>query len=142
MLSSRFTPLATGQSSQECVFSYRLCIHRPCSSTRQRTVHAISCSVMQFPYLLCISFMIRSNPVHPLRRALPYPYCMRRCVCYNRCLGCLSALVYRLALRNKIFQYCMVFVPLSVSRWNDLNDLLFDKVVLADCKCRAIFFFA
>ena len=78
-------------------------------------------------------FKIKSNPMHPLSCALPLQY--------------VPALVTRgdlVAHRHSFTppscttsQCHRSLVPLSVSLWNNLSDLLFDGVGLAGFKSRA-----
>ena len=86
---------------------------------------------------VCMLYKIRCNPMHPLTDALPGPY--------------VPVLVTRGALvphrytytppRCRTSQYFRTFVPLSVSLWNDLADLVFDGVRLAGFKGRANAFY-
>ena len=82
---------------------------------------------------LCMFFKIKSNPMHPLRGALPLPYVPARVT--------RAALdPHRLSFappRCRTSQYLRNFVPLSVSLWNDLSDPVFDGVGLAGFKSRA-----
>ena len=83
--------------------------------------------------VLCILYKIRCNPMHLLNDALPGPYVP---VWVTR--GALVAHRYTYAPpRCRTLQYRITFVPLSVSRWNDLADPVFDGVVLAGFKSRA-----
>ena len=83
-------------------------------------------------YLLML-FKIKSNPMHPLSGALPLPYVPARVT-----LGALVAHRYSFAPpRCWTSQYSRIFVPLSVSLWNDLSDPVFDGVGLAGFKSRA-----
>ena len=71
---------------------------------------------------LCKLFKIRSDPMHPLSGALPLPYVPARVT-----RGALVA--HRLSFappRCRSSQYRRSFVPLSVSLWNYLSDLVFD----------------
>ena len=71
--------------------------------------------------------------MHRLNDALPGPYVPVRVT-----RGDLVADRYTYApLRCRTSQYRMTFVPLSVSLWNDLADLVFDGVGLAGFKSRA-----
>ena len=82
---------------------------------------------------LCMLFKIKSNPMHPLSGALPLPYVPVRVTC-----GALVA--HRHSFwppRYRTSQYRRSFVPLSVSIWNDLSDLVFDGVGLVGVKSRA-----
>ena len=78
-------------------------------------------------------FKIKSNPMHPLSGALPLPYVPARVT-----RGALVAHRHSFAPpRCRTSQYRRIFVPLSVSLWNDLSDPVFDGVGLADFKSRA-----
>ena len=78
-------------------------------------------------------FKIKSNPMHPLSGALPLPYVPARVI-----RGALVAHRHSFAPpRCWTSQYRRSFVPLSVSLWNDLSDLVFDGVALAGFKSRA-----
>ena len=78
-------------------------------------------------------FKIKSNPMHPLRGALPLPY-----VPASVTRGALVAHRHSFAPpRCRTSQYRKSFVPLSVSLWNDLSDPVFDGVGLAGFKSRA-----
>ena len=82
---------------------------------------------------LCMLFKIRSNPVHPLSGALPLPYVPARVI-----HGAFIAHRQSFAPpRCRTSQYRRSFVPLSVSLWNDLSDLVFDGVGLASFKSGA-----
>ena len=71
--------------------------------------------------------------VHPLHSALPGPYVLVRVTC--------GALVPQrntyAPLRCRTRQHHRTFIPLSVSRWNDLGDPVFDGVGLSGFKSRA-----
>ena len=82
---------------------------------------------------LCMLFKIKSNPVHPLSGALPFPYVPAR---VTHC----ALVAHRPSFappRCRTSQYHRTFVPLSVSLWNDLSDPVFDSVGLAGFKSRA-----
>ena len=82
---------------------------------------------------LCMLFMIKSNPVHPLSGALPLPY-----VLAGVTRGALVAHRHSLEPpRCRTSQCRRSFVPLSMSLWNDLSDSAFDGVGLAVFKSRA-----
>ena len=82
---------------------------------------------------LCMLFKIKSNPLHPLSDALPLPYVPARVA-----RGALVAHMHSFAPpRCRTSQYRRTFVPLYVSLWNDLSDLVFDGVGLAGFKSRA-----
>ena len=84
--------------------------------------------------VLCMLYEIRCNPVRPLNGALPGPYVPARVTG-----GALVAHRYTYAPpRCRTFQYSRIFIPFSVSLWNDLaNNPLFDGVRLAGFKSRA-----
>ena len=78
-------------------------------------------------------FKIKGNPLHPLSDALPLPYVPARVT-----RGALVAHMHSFAPpRCRTSQYRRTFVPLYVSLWNDLSDLVFDGVGLAGFKSRA-----
>ena len=73
---------------------------------------------------LCMLFMIKSNPLHPLRGALLLPYVP---VCVTR--GALVAHRHSFVPpRCWTSHYHRSFVPLSLSLWNYLSDPVFDGV--------------
>ena len=78
-------------------------------------------------------YKVRCNPVHPLNGALPGPY--------EPALVTSGALVthrYTYAPpRCRTLQYSRIFIPFSVSLWNDLANPVFDGVGLAGFKRRA-----
>ena len=81
--------------------------------------------------VLCMLYNIWCNPMHQLIDALPGPYVPVRVT-----RGFLVAHGYTYAPpRRKTSQYRMTFVPLSVSLWNNLADLVF--VGLAGFKSKA-----
>ena len=83
--------------------------------------------------VLCMVYMIRCNPVHPLNGALPGPYVPARVT-----RGALVAHRYTYAQpRCRTLQYNRTFIPFSVSLWNDLANPVFDGVGLAGFKNRA-----
>ena len=78
-------------------------------------------------------FKIKSNPMHPLSGALPFPY-----VTASVTRGALVAHRHSFAPpRCRTSQYLRSFVPLSVSLRNDLSDPPFDSVGLEGFKSRA-----
>ena len=78
-------------------------------------------------------FKIKSNPMRPLRGALPFPYVPGRVT-----RGELVAHRHSFApQRCRTSQYQRTFVHLSVSLWNDLCDPVFDGAGLASFKGRA-----
>ena len=82
---------------------------------------------------LCMLFKIKSNPMHPLSGALPLPYIPAR-VTRGALVDHRHSFV---PLRCRTSQYRGTFVPISVSLWNDLSDIVFDGVGLAGFKSRA-----
>ena len=82
--------------------------------------------------VLCMLYKIRCNSMHQLNDALPRPYVPVRVT-----RGALVAHRYTFAPpRCRTSQYSRIFVPLSVSLWNDLADPVFDGVELAGFKSR------
>ena len=82
---------------------------------------------------ICMLYKIRCNPMHPLYGALPEPYVPVR-------VGRGAVIAHRYTYappRCRTSQYHRMFIPLSVSLWNDLRDLVFDGEGLADSKSRA-----
>ena len=70
--------------------------------------------------------------MHPLYGALPVPDVTVRVT-----RGAVMAHLYIHAPpRCRTSQYCRNFIPLSVSLWNDLSDLVVDGVGLAGFKSR------
>ena len=83
--------------------------------------------------VLCMLYKIRLNPIDPLHGGLPVPYVLVRVT-----QSAVIAHWYTYAPPHcRTSQYCMTFIPLSVSLWNDLGDPVFDGVGLAGFKCRA-----
>ena len=83
--------------------------------------------------VLRMLYKIRCNPAHPRNVALPGPYVPVRVT-----RGALVAHRYTYAPPCcRTSQYCMIFIPLSVSLWNDLANPIFDGVGLAGFKSRA-----
>ena len=69
-------------------------------------------------------FMIKSIPMHPLKRALLLPYVPARVT-----PGALVANRHSFSPpRSRTSQYYRIFVPLSVSLWNDLGEPVFNGV--------------
>ena len=82
--------------------------------------------------VLCMLYMIRCNPVHPLTGALSGPYVPARVT-----RGALVAHRYTYAPpRCRTLKYSRTFIPFSVSLWNNLADPVFDGVGLAGFKSR------
>ena len=83
--------------------------------------------------VLCMLYNIRCNPVHPLNGALPGPYVPARvtrgALVAHRCTYAPP--------RCRTLQYSRIFIPFSVSLWNDLANPVFDGVGLAGFKRRA-----
>ena len=83
--------------------------------------------------VLYMLYKIRCNPVHPLNSVLPGPYVP---VLVTR--GTLVAHRFTYAPpRCRTLQYSRIFIPFSVSLWNDLANPVFDGVGLAGFKSRA-----
>ena len=83
--------------------------------------------------VLCMLYKIRCNPMHPLCGALPVPYVPLRVT-----RGAVITHQFTYAPpRCGTSQYCLTFIPLSVSPWNDRSDPVFDGVGLAGFKNRA-----
>ena len=65
------------------------------------------------------------------------------CVCHSSesshslIYGSISYISYIAPPRCRTSQYCRIFIPLSVSLWNDLSDPVFDGVAPAGFKSRA-----
>ena len=73
---------------------------------------------------LCMLFKIKSNPMHPLSSALPFPFVPARVT-----RGALVAHRHSFAPpRCRNSKYCRSFMHLSVSHCNDLSDPVFDGV--------------
>ena len=76
--------------------------------------------------VLYLLFKIKSNPMHPLGGALPWPYVLARVT-----RGALVDHRHSFApLRGRTSPYRRTFVPKSVFHWNDLCDPEFDGVGL------------
>ena len=76
--------------------------------------------------VLCMRYKIRCNPVHPLNGALPGPYVPVRVT-----RGAVIAHRYTYAPpRCRTLQYSRIFIPFSVSLWNDFANSVFDGVGL------------
>ena len=83
--------------------------------------------------VLYMLYKIRCNPMHPLCGALPVPY-----VPLQVTWGAVITHQFTYAPpRCRTSQYCLTFIPLSVSPWNDRSDPVFDGVRLAGFKNRA-----
>ena len=83
--------------------------------------------------VLCMLYMIRCNPMHPINGARPRP-----CVPVLVTRGALVEHRYTYAPpRFRTSQYSRTFIPLSVSLWNDLSNPVFDGVGLAGFNSRA-----
>ena len=90
---------------------------------------------------LYILYKIRRNQMHPLYGALPGP-----CVSVIVTLGALVAHRYTTRLlaaepKTGSRSNAGLFIPLSVSPWNDLGDAVFDDVGLTGFKSRPINFY-
>ena len=83
--------------------------------------------------VLCMLYKIRCNPAHPLNGAVPGPYVPVRVT-----RGALVAHRYTYAPpRCRTLQYSRIYIPFSVSLWNNLANPVFDGVGLAGFKSRA-----
>ena len=83
--------------------------------------------------VLCMLYKIRCSQMHPLNDALPGPYVPVRVT-----RGALVAHRFTYAQPHcRTSQYHRMFVPLSVSLWNDLGEPMFDGVGLSGLKSRA-----
>ena len=83
--------------------------------------------------VLCMLYTIRCKAIHPLNGALPGLYVPVRVT-----RGALVTHRYTYAPpRCRTSQYNRTFIPLSVSLWNDLANVVFDGVGLAGFKSRA-----
>ena len=79
---------------------------------------------------LCMLCKIRCNPTLPLYGVLPAPYVPMH-------VTCVAVIAHRYTYAPpccRTSQYCMTFIPLSVSLWNDLGDPVFDGVGLTGFK--------
>ena len=82
--------------------------------------------------VVCMLYMIRCNPIHPLYGALPILY-----VPVRLAPDALVANRYTYASsRCKTSLFSRTFIPVSVSLWNDLADDVFDGAELAVVKSR------
>ena len=79
--------------------------------------------------VLCMPYKIRRNTMHTLWGALPVPYVVVRVTRSHR-------FTYA-PPRCRTSQYRRTFIYLSISRWNDLSDPVFDGVGLAGFESRA-----
>ena len=87
--------------------------------------------------VLCMLYKIRCKAMHPLNGALPGPYVPVRVT-----RGALVTRRYTYAPpRCRTLQYSRIFIPLSVSLWNDLANPVFDGVGLVGFKSRANVFY-
>ena len=87
--------------------------------------------------VLCILYKFWCISIYPLYGALPVPYVPARVTS-----GALIGHRYAYApSRCRTSQYSKIFMPLSVSLWNDLSDPVFEGVRLAGFKSRANVFF-
>ena len=83
--------------------------------------------------VLCMLYKIRCNPMHHIYGAIPQPFVPVRVT-----RGAVIAHRYTYAPnRCRTSQYRRTFIPLSVSRWNDPSDPVFDGVGLAGFKSRS-----
>ena len=83
--------------------------------------------------VLCMLYKIRCNPLHHLYGALNVPYVPVRVT-----RGAVIAHRFAYAPRRcRTSQYSRIFIPFSVSLFNNLSDRVFDGVGLAGFKSRA-----
>ena len=83
--------------------------------------------------VLCILYIMRRNPMHPLYGALPILVCAREG--YTGCFGLTLVYLYASSLQNLAVAQDF-YSPFSIL-WNDLVDPVFDGVILAGFKSRA-----
>ena len=110
-------------------------LDRAVSGARFQTGSVFECDIAQRRSMsvLCMLVNIRCNPVHPINSDLPGPYVPVRVT-----RGALVAHRYTYAPhRCRTSQYSMIFIPLSVSLWNNLANPVFDGMGLAGFKSRA-----
>ena len=99
-------------------------LDRVVSGARFLTGGVFECNIVhrRSMAVLCMLYKIRCYLVHPLNAALPVPYVQVRVI-----RGALVAHRYTYAPpRSRTSQYRMTFILLSVSRWDDLADPVFD----------------
>ena len=83
--------------------------------------------------VLCMLYKISCYPMHPLHGALPEPYVAARVT-----RGATVEHRYTYAPPcYRTLQHSRIFIPFSVSLWNDLSNSVFDGVGLAGFKSRA-----
>ena len=76
--------------------------------------------------VLCLLYKIRCNPMHPLNGALPGPYVPVRVT-----RGALVAHRYTYApLRYRTSQYSRIFIPFSVSLWNEIIIIIIIIIII------------
>ena len=83
---------------------------------------------------LCLLYLIRRNPMHPLHGAItvlhvPMLVILSAVIAHRYTYGCLA--------RYRTSQYHRTFIAPTVSLWNDLGDSVFDGVGLAGFKSMA-----
>ena len=110
-------------------------LNRAVSGARFITGGVFECGISQRRSMavLCMLYKTRCNPVHPCNGALPRPYVP---ALVTRC----SLVAHRYTYappRCRTLQYRIIFIPFSVSLWNDLANPVFDGVGLAGFKSRA-----
>ena len=105
-------------------------LDRVVSSASFLTVGVFECDLAhrRSVEVLCMQYMIGSNPMHPLYGALPEPYVPVRVT-----RGATHRCTYA-PPRRRTSQYRRTFIPMSVSLWNDLGDPAFDSVEQAGFK--------
>ena len=110
-------------------------LDRAVSSARFLTGGVFECDIAHCRSMavICLLYKIRCKAMHPLNGALSGPYVPVRVA-----RGALVTHRYTYAPpRCRTSQYSRTFIPLSVSLWNDLANLVFDGVGLAGFKSRA-----
>ena len=91
--------------------------------------------MLSCPSSICSSVAYQPNPIYAsFEQSISCPYVPARVT-----RGVLVVHIWHLFTlsRYRTSQYCRVFVPLSVSLWNDLIDIVFDGVRLAGFQSRA-----
>ena len=111
------------------------CVNRTDSCARFLTEGVFVCDIAhrRSVAVLCMLCKVRCNPMHQLYDALPGPYVPVRVT-----HGALVAHRYTYSSPCcRTSQYRRIFIPFSVSLWNNLADPVFDGVGLAGFKSNA-----
>ena len=110
-------------------------LNRVVSSDRFLTAGEFECDLAhrRSVAVLCMMYMIKCNPMHPLCGALPVLYVPLR---VTRGAVIEHQKTYA-PPRCRTSQYSRTFIPFSVLLWNDLSDPVFEGVGLAGFKSRA-----